>query len=266
MLIHGNNSEVLSNLRKTYSGKINLMYIDPPFSTKNIFRISKKRTATISMSSDDAIAYKDTIVGTRYFELLRERLIRAYDLLSDQGSLYVHIDCKVAYEVKNILDEIFGPDNFRNSISGIKSNPKNFSQKGYGSMKDTILFYTKSDTYIWNPPRIKPSKEHLDTFTKHDEIGAYTTTPLHAPGETKNGDTGKKWHGKLPPVGRHWRYPRHKLRELDKKGLIEWSSTGNPRLKIYAKDIEEKGVWFKMYGNLKIHNIQHIPLKKIIQC
>ena len=261
MLIQGDNLTGLLELQKKYKSKIRLIYIDPPFSTKKIFRVSKDRTSTISMSGD-SIAYKDVLTGTAYLLALKKRLELAYVLLSDDGSIYVHIDCKIAYDVKNILDDIFGIDNFRNSISRIKSNPKNFTQKGYGSMKDTILFYTKSNKFVWNEPRVKPSQERLDQFTKSDQCGKYTTAPIHAPGETKNGDTGKRWHGKSPPIGRHWRYSPKQLTKLEKKGKIEWSSTGNPRLKIYAKEVEKKGVLLQDIWEFKDPQTPTYPTEK----
>jgi adenine-specific DNA-methyltransferase len=63
---------------------------------------------------------------------------------------------------------------------------------------------------------------------------------LHAPGETKDGPTGQPWRGIPPPKGRHWRYPPEVLEELDGKGLIEWSKTGNPRKKIFADEYLKK--------------------------
>jgi adenine-specific DNA-methyltransferase len=70
----------------------------------------------------------------------------------------------------------------------------------------------------------------------------YTTVPLHAPGETRNGPTGRPWRGMMPPPGRHWRYPPEELEELDRRGLIEWSASGNPRLKIYADEYVRRGM------------------------
>jgi len=64
----------------------------------------------------------------------------------------------------------------------------------------------------------------------------YTTVPLHAPGETRNGKTGQPWRGMMPPKGRHWRSPPEVLEELDRQGLIEWSPTGVPRRKIFADE------------------------------
>ena len=141
------------------------------------------------------------------------------------------------HHVRLLMDEVFGPRNFRNSITRIKCNPKNFNRYSYGNIKDTILFYSVS------PHRIKwhPQEEPLtadDAVSRYPLVDAegrrYATTPLHAPGITRNGLTGGLWRGMPPPPGRHWRYPPDKLDELDAAGLIAWSSTGNPRKIIFA--------------------------------
>jgi len=122
-------------------------------------------------------------------------------------------------------------------------NPKNFPRKGYSNIKDLILFYTKTHEFTWNEPREKMSDEDIKRlFQKIDKAGRrYTTTPLHAPGETATGNTGKEWRGLMPPKGRHWRYDPSALDQLDEAGLIEWSNTGNPRKIIYAAEAREKG-------------------------
>ena len=155
----------------------------------------------------DDIAYTDTLVGEVFLEFLRERLIIARELLSKQGSIYLHIDYKIGHYVKTIMDEIFGRENFRNDITRIKCNPKNFSRKAYGNIKDLILFYSKTNTPIWNEPFIPYSEEDIERlYKKVDENGQYyTTVPLHAPGETKDGVTGGEFKGIKPPKGRHWR-------------------------------------------------------------
>lgn len=72
-------------------------------------------------------------------------------------------------------------------------------------------------------------------FPRIDPIGRrYTTVPCHAPGETRNGETGSQWRGLYPPPGRHWRIPPRKLEEMDQAGLIEWSANGVPRIKNFA--------------------------------
>jgi adenine-specific DNA-methyltransferase len=224
-------------------GEVDLVYIDPPFSTNNVFRHNGERTSTISSSKEDDIAYTDTLQGEEFLEFIRERLIFIRELLANHGSIYLHIDYKIGHYVKIIMDEIFGRSNFRNDIARIKCNPKNFARKGYGNIKDLILFYSKTDDFIWNEPHLEMTGEDIENlFSKIDQKGRrYTTTPLHAPGETSEGNTGKHWKGMLPPKGRHWRNDPSVLDELDNKGLIEWSKSGNPRKKIYAEEAARKG-------------------------
>lgn len=223
--------------------RIDLVYIDPPFSTNTLFKHNHERTATVSSSDADDVAYSDKLRGPEFIEFLRERLILIRELMAEHASIYLHIDYKIGHYVKIIMDEIFGEKNFRNDITRIKCNPKNFARKGYSNIKDLILFYSKSDTFIWNEPHQELTAQDIKRlFPKVDKQGRrYTTTPLHAPGETRNGNTGKPWKGMLPPKGRHWRYAPSVLDELDAKGLIEWSKTGNPRKIIYASQAEEKG-------------------------
>jgi len=244
-LIKGDNLQVMRALLQDYgmSKKINLVYIDPPFSTNNVFKHNVARTSTISPSNSDSVAYTDTLRGGEFLEFLRERLVFIRELMDNNGSIYLHIDYKIGHYVKILMDEIFGEKNFRNDITRIKCNPKNFARKGYGNIKDLILFYTKTDNFVWNEPRIEHTEKDIERlFPKIDKTGRrYTTTPLHAPGETVNGKTGKEWKGMLPPKGRHWRYDPKVLDELDDAGLIEWSSTGNPRKIIFADDAREKG-------------------------
>lgn len=244
-LIKGENLQVMLVLLKDYvlGGKIDLVYIDPPFSTNNVYKYNEDRTSTISPSEADAVAYSDRLQGADFLEFLRERLILIRELMAKHASIYLHIDYKIGHYVKIVMDEIFGEKNFRNDITRIKCNPKNFARKGYSNIKDLILFYSKSDNFVWNEPKQKMTEEEIQKlFPKIDKDGRrYTTTPLHAPGETANGNTGKEWKGLMPPKGRHWRYDPAVLDELDKAGLIEWSKTGNPRKIIYAEEARSKG-------------------------
>lgn len=243
-LFYGENFDALKILIDDFnlSGKIDLIYIDPPFSTNNIFKIGE-RSNTISSTENDEIAYEDTLKNEDYLEFIRERLILLYELLSDRGSIYFHIDYKIGHYIKILMDEIFGIENFRGDISRVKCNPKNFRRKGYGNIKDMILFYSKTDKFTWNHPTVPFTEEDIERlYKKVDENGRrYTTVPIHAPGETKDGVTGQKWKGMYPPKGRHWRCSPQELDELDELGLIEWSSKGNPRKKNYADEMIKKG-------------------------
>ena len=272
LLIKGENLAVLQTLRKDYdyAHKIDLIYIDPPFSTNTTFTMGKDRVSTISMSCNDDIAYTDNLKGFEFIEFIRERLIIAKELLSDNGSIYLHIDYKIGHYIKIIMDEIFGMENFRNDITRIKCNPKNFYRRAYGNIKDMILFYSKTKNTIWNEPKIpftENDKEKL--FKKTDKNGrAYTTIPLHAPGETKNGLTSGLFKGLPPPKGRHWRCDPQELEKLDMAGLIEWSSTGNPRKIIYADEKDGKkmqDIWeFKDYQYPDYPTEKNIDLLKLI--
>lgn len=243
LLIHSENIEALNYLLANgYRGKIDLVYIDPPFATGGNFTITNGRASTISNSRKGEVAYTDILKGKEFIEYLRQRLILLRELLSEQGSIYLHIDYKIGHYVKVMMDEVFGIENFRNDITRVKCNPKNFERIGYGNIKDLILFYTKTNTPIWNEPREKYTAADLEKlFPKVDKQGRhYTTVPIHAPGETENGKSNMPFRGIFPPAGRHWRTDVATLEEWDEQGLIEWSSNGNPRKIIYADEREGK--------------------------
>lgn len=246
LLIKGDNIQGLNYLleNKKLKGKVDLIYIDPPFATGSNFTITDGRASTISNSRNGNIAYSDKLVGKDFIEFLRVRIALLKDLMSEQGSIYVHIDDKIGHYVKVMLDDIFGIKNFRNDITRIKCNPKNFARIGCGNIKDLILFYTKSANPIWNEPREQYTEQDLKKlFPKIDQQGRrYTTVPIHAPGETENGKSNQPFKDMFPPKGRHWRTNVATLEQWHEEGLIEWSSTGNPRKIIYADEREGKRI------------------------
>ncbi|MEM6766635.1 MAG: site-specific DNA-methyltransferase [Bacteroidota bacterium] len=227
-LYFGDNLPILKLILPTYKGKVDLIYVDPPFGTGQHFSNYGEETA-----------YEDSLLNHHFLEFLRQRILVLKAFLSERGSFYLHIDKKIGHYVKLICDEVFGFENFLNDITRIKCNPKNFSRKAYGSQTDMVLFYANNrDQHIWNEIKLPLSEEEVGKLfpKKERKKGSYTTHPLHAPGETKEGDTGKLWKGLSPPPGRHWRYQRAVLDKLDEEGLIEWSDTGNPRKKVFAQD------------------------------
>lgn len=233
-LILGENLKALAYLLQLgYKGNIDLIYIDPPFATNLDFTWTPSRANAVSPSKKGILAYSDKVLGQSFLNDLKSRLILAKELMSEMGSIYVHIDCKIGHYVKILMDEIFGFNNFRNDISRIKCNPKNFTRLGYGNEKDMILFYTKTKKAIWNEPFWKYTENDIKKlFPKIDSDGKhYTTVPLHAPGENL---VPQSFKGIMPPSGRHWRTDVNTLMRWDKEGLIEWSNSGNPRKKIFA--------------------------------
>ena len=242
----GDNVEAMNWLLKVkgLKGCVDLVYIDPPFATNNNFTITDGRASTISNSKNGSIAYSDKLLGNDFMDFLRERLFLLKELLSDKGSIYLHIDYKIGHYVKVLMDEVFGIENFKNDITRVKCNPKNFNRIGYGNMKDMILFYTKTGSPIWNEPKSAyTEKDIAKLFPKIDTQGRYyTTVPIHAPGETQNGKSNQPFRGMMPPKGRHWRTDVETLEKWDKQGLIEWSGNGNPRKKIFADEMQGKRV------------------------
>lgn len=273
LLLHGDNIEGLNYLlgELKLRGKVDLIYIDPPFATNGNFTISGDRAATISNSKNGELAYQDKLLGDDFIEFLRKRLVLLRELLSEQGSIYLHIDYKIGHYVKVMMDEVFGIENFKNDISRVKCNPKNFPKIGYGNIKDMILFYSKSTHPIWNEPQEKYTKHDLEKlFPKTKNGRRYTTVPIHAPGETEKGKSNQPFKGILPPQGRHWRRDVETLEKWDNEGLIEWSSTGNPRKIIFADEREGKriqDIWeykdpqYPSYPTEKNHNILDLIIK-----
>ncbi|WP_322822858.1 site-specific DNA-methyltransferase [Chloroflexus sp.] len=231
ILYYGDNFYILPLLLQDQSlhGKVRLIYIDPPFATGSVYQ---------SRSQKDA--YQDLLAGAHYIEFLRERLIFLRELLADDGSIYVHLDEHMAFHIKVIMDEIFGRANFRNWITRKKCNPKNYTRRTYGNISDYILFYTKSNNYVWNRPLQAWTEEAARKEYQYVEEGTgrrYKKVPLHAPG-VRNGETGKPWRGMLPPPGKHWQFTPQTLDEMDARGEIYWSPNGNPRRKIYLDESE----------------------------
>lgn len=216
----------------TIRGKIALVYIDPPFATRGTFLSRKQKRA-----------YDDDLCGADFVESLRKRLVFLRELLSPSGSIYLHLDETMIFQMKLAMDEVFGTSNYRNMIIRKKCNPKNYTRKAYGNIADFILFYTKTDRYTWNRP-IEPLSEKSEKeyqYVEPDTGRRFMKVPVHAPGK-RNGATGEAWRGKLPPPGKHWQYPPETLDQMDARGEIFWSKNGNPRRKVYRDEHPGVGI------------------------
>lgn len=148
----------MSSLLKEFAGKIDLIYIDPPFATGADFSMPIKVEESKFTKEPSAIeikVYRDTWGKglASYLQMMYDRLVLMRELLSDKGSIYVHLDYHVGHYVKIIMDEIFGKENFRNEIvwwypGGLKTISSFFPRK-----HDIILFYSKTNDYIFNIQR-----------------------------------------------------------------------------------------------------------------
>lgn len=175
----GDNLQVMSHLLKEYRGKVDLIYIDPPFDSKADYK-KKIKLKGQSIENDTSVfeekQYGDIWTNDEYLQYMYERLILLRELLSDNGSIYVHCDWHKSHYLRTILDEVFGVDNFRNEIVihytavGLKAKSRKFHQN-----TESIFFYVKnkSSNYCWN-----------EVFEKLDQ-------PRIASKHTWNKETGK---------------------------------------------------------------------------
>jgi len=239
-LYYGENLSTLAALAAdpAIQGKVRLVYIDPPYATGSVFQ-----------SRNQQAAYDDLVMGAHYVEFLRQRLILLREILADDGSIYVHLDKNMAFAIKLIMDELFGPKNFRSWITRKKCNPKNYTSRTYGNVADFILFYSKTDTYVWHRPVEIWSDERADKEYQYvDEQGRrYKKVPVHAPG-VRHGATGTAWRGVMPPPGKHWQYTPDRLDEMDARGDIYWSPSANPRRKVYFEEsagVPVQDIWME---------------------
>ena len=238
-LYHADNLDVLNYLIKDSKvcGKVDLIYIDPPYNTGGAFE-----------TRDFIHAYDDKYSIDEYIRFMQVRLELLHTLLSAEGSIYVHLDSNMVFHVKILMDDIFGVKNFRGMITRKKCKSKNFTRKTYGNISDYILFYSKSDSPKWNRPYEEWCDEKILKEYPFIEEGTgrrHKRVPCHAPG-TRNGATGGAWRGLMPPEGKHWQYTPDKLDETDARGEIYWSSNGNPRRKVYldqSKGIPVQDIW-----------------------
>lgn len=158
MLIFGDNLQAMKSLLELKkAGKlcnadgtpgVRLVYIDPPFATKQEFR-----------GSDEQKAFQDKVAGAQFLEFIRRRLILLRELLADDGTIYVHLDWKKAHYVRALLDEIFGENRFRNSIAWHYYNRLPSGGNVFESKHDTLLVYTKSGRWHFKAQ-----------FEKRDEV------------------------------------------------------------------------------------------------
>lgn len=149
----GDNLQVMSHMLKEYRGKIDLIYIDPPFDSKADYKRKiqlKGSKAYSDTSSFEEKQYEDIWVNDEYLQFMYQRLTLLKELLSDRGSIYLHCDWHKSQYLRCIMDEIFGTGNLLNEIVWYYRRWTAASNT-FQKMHDTILAYSKTDNYIFNP-------------------------------------------------------------------------------------------------------------------
>jgi len=250
-LIWGDKKYILPSLLDEFAGKVNLIYIDPPFNVGADFSF----TATIADHPDteedessefvkqpsaiEQKAYRDTWGKglDSYLLWFYETIVLLRELLAKNGSLYVHLDYHIGHYAKTVLDEVFGQENFKNEIVWKRSLPHNDPKK-YGAIHDVIYYYVKSENYVFNQMFTGLSEEYKEShYSQVDEQGRrYQLSSLSASGA----GSAKRFGDKVlnPPKGTHWRYSQENIDELMAEGRIIFTTGGSPRYKRYMNEMQ----------------------------
>lgn len=216
----GDNLQVMSHLLKEYRGKVDLVYIDPPFDSKADYKKKiklKNQSITNDQNSFEEKQYTDIWTNDEYLQFIYERLIIIRELLSDSGTIYLHCDAKKSHYLKIICDEIFGASSFLCQIIWKRmSGNRKAKAKKWLSVDDTILVFHKYD-HIFNQQYLPYSEEYKKRFKEEDEVGYFFWDNIGS-------------------------YSEERLEKLKKQNRVKFPSNSNakPRVKNYLH--EGKGV------------------------
>ena len=247
----GDNLQVMSHLLRDYRGKINLIYIDPPFDSKAQYKKTIKiKNADIS---NDKMAfeekqYNDIWTNDTYLQFMYERIILMRELLSEDGSIWVHCDMSKGHYIKVLLDEVFGQENFINHITWKRTfahGDMGQGAKHLGRISDYILVYQKSTNVKLNSVYTPYDPEYIDRVYKYmdDDGRRWQSVSLTGPGGASKGNPYYEFLG----VSRYWQYSEENMHKLYEEGKIYQSKPGAvPRRKMYldeAKGVPLQDIW-----------------------
>lgn len=248
-LYHGDNKEVLCHLLANgYRGKVDLIYIDPPFDSgaDYVRKVQLRGSRGIQVAAEgytlgEQVQYSDIWANDNYLQFMCERLLLLKELLADQGAIYLHCDWNKSHYLRCLMDEVFGSDNCRNEIVWQRNYARSDSHT-FNHIHDTIFFYTKGDSFCWNKQFTEYTPEYTDTFYHFVEKGTgrrFASDNLTAAG-LRNGSSGRPWRGHNPAAyGNHWKFTTEKLDSLDGEGRIHWPDSGGmPRYKRYLDEMK----------------------------
>ena len=253
-LIWGDNKLILSSLKNgplrdeiEAQGGLKLIYIDPPFDVGADFSMDIEiggDSFTKKPNILEEIAYRDTWGrgADSFIAMIYERLVLMRDLLTDDGSIYVHCDWRVNNYIRLVLDEVFGRGQMRNEITWRRSYSHNDGNK-FGIITDSIFWFSKSNEWTYNKAFMPRSKKETDKEYPHIEQitgKRYKSVSMNAAGQGEAKYFGEKLL--YPPAGTHWRWSQERINAALEQGIIFFTKNGVPRYKQFSDNIEGKPI------------------------
>lgn len=195
----GDNLQVMSHLLKEFRGKVDLIYIDPPFDSKADYKKKialRGKSAVSDASAFEEKQYGDIWTNDEYLQFMFERIVLSRELLADNGSIYLHCDWHKSAYLRIIMDQVFGIDNFRNEIIWCYRTSLRNSDRYLGHDHDSILFYSKGSNHRIHPDRkdfpvseetIKRWAPYADEngFVSNKHFAGSSSTIINTEDETK---------------------------------------------------------------------------------
>lgn len=248
MIIHGECVSACAYL-KEQGIKVDLVYIDPPFASgadyaKKVYirrnpLVSKAiKQAEQELENDELKAFEEKMYGDiwdkeKYLNWMYDNLMAIRSVMSENASIYVHLDYHIGHYVKILLDEIFGEDNFRNEIIWKRSTAHSDAEF-YGNNFDCIYFYTKSqDDYNFNTIFQPYDESYIARFTQTDENGR----KWESGNLTAKGLSGGGYDYTYKGCRSLWRMPIETMKKMDEEGRLHFTKNGGIRSKVYLDEL-----------------------------
>lgn len=249
LIIQGDNLHALKALMPLYAGKVDCVFIDPPYNTGNEdwhYNDNVNSPMMREWLSSNPVNKDDMLRHDKWLALMYPRIKLLHELLSDTGSFWMTLDDNEIHRARAMMDEIFGEDNFIATVIWHKmDSPKNTAQF-FSEDHDYLLVYAKNKE-IWRPNLLERSEEMIARYKNPDDDprGPWLLSDLAARNfygqglysiTTKN---GRVIDG--PPAGSYWRVSKDKFDELDRDNRIWWGETGDnrPGIKRFLSEVKE---------------------------
>lgn len=245
---HGDCLRFIEEKLDELANSFRVIYIDPPFLSGTDYSLRNRSGGSAASAGkiQEIPTYSDKWRGLEdYLNFMKPRLEGMRKLLTDNGSLWVHLDWHVSHYVKTLLDEIFNYENFINEIVWKRTNSPKSQSKGLGAQHDVILLYARdSQKFQLNPIYRKHDEKSLKPYSYEDERGRFRLIEIEAQGIQRTENRKQfEWRGRKAP----YLYRRETLDNWWNEGLIYRSKHGRYTKKQYLRDtpgVPVSDLWF----------------------